>query len=301
MSNDVPNWFKTQYNDKVRQKFQAKGFMMKSTVTSETKIEGSKAIFRIMGKSQAHKKKRGQAARKNNSQKKTVEAHLETWEFFDTCETYDVSRMGPGEKENLTTSGAMALGRGVDHAIFDAGDKLSSTNAGTGAGVKPLLDADGRPGMIGGNNKDFVLDLLLMMNTALQNADVPWDGNVYCPLPSLIWNQCLAYKQFNNADWTGDQLSFLRNTVSKFWGGVHYFLAPDEYFTEVEEGHYDFNMWHKEAMGWSNNKDLQTIWDWENDFGHHSIRMEVEGAEAGLMEEGIVRCRVKIPTEITLQ
>ena len=83
MSTDAPTWFVEQYKDGVIQKYQAKGFLLKSTVTPAGSIEGSKAYFNLMGKGKANKKKRGQAAVPMNAQKGRVEAVLETWEAFD--------------------------------------------------------------------------------------------------------------------------------------------------------------------------------------------------------------------------
>lgn len=301
MSNDVPKWYKTQYDDKVRHKFQAKGFRFKDTVTPETKIEGSDAVFRVMGKSVAQKKVRGQAARRNSSDKITVKASLETFEFLDEVEDFDADRVGAGEKDAVAKSGAMAVGRGVDHEIIGRIYDNSNTAAPEGGSSEtPLLSNSGLPGLVGGNDVDFSLAHLLLMQTALQEADVPWDGNVYCPLPAMIWNQACAYKQFNSADWVGDQLSFLNNSVSKFWNGVHYFLAPNEFFPRFEDGHYDLIAWHKEAVGYADNNQLSSKWQYDIDYGVQKIRLESVGAVAVLQKEGLVRARVKVPTNITL-
>lgn len=296
MSVDAPVWFKEQYNDKVMQKYQAKGYKLRMAVTPEGSIVGSKAHFNIMGKGKANKKRRGQAAVPMNAKKGKVEANLETWEAFDEVYTYDLSRMGANEKEAITDSGAMALGRATDQEIFDVGYGLSSAAAGTGVGVKPLLDANGMPGLIGGANAGFGLGMVTKMGTALKQADVPWDDKgVYCPLPSSFWDKLLEFKQFNSAEWVGDDgLIFPKGMTGKHFNGVNYFSVADEYFQENEADHYDILMWHKSAMGWANNKDLETIWDWDNRLGCWTVRMEVEGAGVGLLSEGIVRGRFKV-------
>nr|WP_321464003.1 phage capsid protein [uncultured Cohaesibacter sp.] len=300
MSTDAPTWFVEQYKDGVIQKYQAKGFLLKSSVTPAGSIEGSKAYFNLMGKGKANKKKRGQAAVPMNAQKGRVEAILETWEAFDEVYKFDLARMTANEKEAIQTAGAMALGRATDDEIMVKLDGSSSKSAGTGKGMKPLLDANGQPGMIGGAATPFELKHLLLMASALKQADVPWDGNVFCPLPSLLFDQACAYKQFNNADWTGDDLSFTKVTTSKFWAGVHWFQAPDDLFLENEEGHYDIEMYHRSSSGWANNSELSSIWDWDNRLGCWTVRMETEGAAACFQPTGTVRGRFKVPTDIAL-
>ena len=289
-----------QYNDGVIQKYQAKGYLLKSSVTPAGSIVGSKAYFNLMGKGKANKKKRGQAAVPMNAKKGRVEAILETWEAFDEVYTFDLARMTANEKEAIQTAGAMALGRATDDEIMAKMNASSSLLAATGTGMKPLLDANGLPGMVGGTDTDFDLKYLLLMASALKQADVPWDGNVFCPLPSLIFDQACAYKQFNSADWTGEDLSFTKATVSKFWGGVHWFQAPDDLFFENVENHYDIQLYHRSSSGWGNNSELKTIWDWDNRLGCWTVRMETEGAAACFQPEGVVRGRFKVPTTITL-
>lgn len=300
MSIDAPIWYVQQYKDGVIQKYQSKGFLLKSTVTAAGSIEGTKAFWNLQGRGKANKKKRGQAAVPMNAPKSRVEANLETWEAFDEVWKYDLSRMSANEKEAIQMAGAMALGRATDEEIMLELDKKSSKAAGTGSGASPYLDANGLPGMIGGNNVNFGLKHLLLMCNALQDADVMWDGNVYCPLPSGLWNQAIAYKQFNNSDWTGDDLSFTKSTVSKFWNGVHFFLAPNELFQQNEAGHWDIEMYHRSSSGWANNSELETIWAWDNRMGCWTVRMETEGATATFQPEGTVRGRFKIPTDISL-
>nr|WP_321457234.1 phage capsid protein [uncultured Cohaesibacter sp.] len=300
MSVDAPTWFVEQYRDGVIQKYQSKGFLLKSSVTPAGSIEGSKAYFNLMGKGKANKKKRGQAAVPMNAQKGRVEAILETWEAFDEVYKYDLSRMTANEKEAIQMAGAMALGRATDDEIMLKLDASSSTSAGTGNGMKPLLDANGQPGMIGGADTDFELRHLLLMAAALKQADVPWDNNIFCPLPSLLFDQACAYKQFNSADWTGADLSWTKSTVSKFWAGVHWFQAPDDLFRENVGNHYDIEMYHRSSSGWANNSELETIWQWDNKLGCWNVRMETEGAAACFQPTGTVRGRFKVPTTITL-
>lgn len=62
MSNQAPNWFTTQYDNRVTHEYQAQGNRLRPTVTMATRVEAAKATFWVAGKGTARKKLRGQRA-----------------------------------------------------------------------------------------------------------------------------------------------------------------------------------------------------------------------------------------------
>lgn len=284
MSQDVPNWFKQQYNDRVTMKFQSKGYKLMGTVMPEGSIEGDTAYFMVAGKGKARKKVRGQVAIPMNGSRGRVSTVLQTWEAFDEVFKYDVTRLGINERNVIEDSGAMALGRACDTEILGIVDAAAGTSAAF---------------FVNDNANPFTLPKAQTMCQLLQAQDAPWDGNVFCPLPSLFWNQLLSWKQFNNSDYVGPDLPFTKVTVARSWNGVHWFLAPDELFPSKAANTLDIFLWHRNAMGWANNYDLQTIWDWDNRMGCWTVRMETEGAGINLLPEGIIRGRFASNSAIT--
>jgi len=143
----------------------------------------------------------------------------------------------------------MALGRKHDeviHAAMAAGTYTSTNTVGSATAV-------------------WDLGLALGAIRIMQQQDVPWDGQVYCMLPSTMWNQMMTFTQFNNADWVGDNnLSFMQGSVSKFWNGVHWFLGPEGIFTANGANGLEFYMWHKPAVLSVDNKKVQSRITWEN-------------------------------------
>lgn len=283
MSNDAPAWFVEQYQRRVIHKFQSKGFKLMGTVMPAGRIEGTKAHFPIAGAGTARKKVRGQRATPMNASRSTVEAILDTFEAFDYLYHYDLSRLSVNEREVLQDTGANALGRAVDTELFDVFEATAPTSG---------------PQFVDGGTAGFGLDFALTMCSRLQAQQVNWDGQVYCPLPSLFWNQLLAYKQFNSADYVGPDLPFLRTTTAKTWNGVNWFLGTEDWFNVPSSDKMDIHMYHKSAFGWANNNKLSSIWQWDNALGAWSIRMESEGADAALLSEGIIRGRFATDTAI---
>lgn len=283
MSNDAPNWFVEQYNNRVIHKFQSKGFKLAGTVMPAGRIEGTKAYFPVAGKGTAKKKIRGNRATPMNAGRSNVEAVLDTFEAFDYLYMYDLTRMSVNEREVLQQTGANALGRAVDSEMFSAFEATAPTSGSR---------------FVDGGTDGFTLDYALTMCSRLQAQEVDWDGNVFCPLPALAWNQLLAYKQFNSSDYVGPNLPFLKSTTAKTWNGVNWFLGTEDWFTVPSSDKVDIHMYHKSAFGWANNKTLQSIWAWDNALGAWSIRMESEGADAALLSEGIIRGRFATNTAI---
>lgn len=283
MSNEAPAWFVEQYNNRVMHKFQSKGFKLMGTVMPAGRIEGSKAYFPVAGKGTARKKVRGVRAVPMNASRENVEAVLDTFEAFDNVYTYDLSRMNVNEREVVQTTGANALGRAVDTEMFSAFEATAPA-----AGSQ----------FVDGGVDGFSLEYALTMCMRLQEQEVDWDGNVFCPLPSLFWNQLLAFKQFNSSDYVGPDLPFTKSTTAKTWNGVHWFLGTEDWFSVPAANRKDIFLYHKSAFGWGNNVKLLTIWDWDNKLGAWDVRMESEGADAALLPEGIIRGRFATNTAI---
>ncbi|WP_321337913.1 phage capsid protein [Breoghania sp.] len=303
MTQTADQHFIEQFNRRAHHKYQAQGFMLRSTVMPAERIEGTKAYFPVFGKGQAKKKRRGVDATPMNPDRARPEATLETWEAFDYIYYQDLSRTNVNERENIATIGANALGRATDNELVDKWNGTASTGAPIGSGLTPFLDKDGMPAMVGDGTEDFGLGFAMRMCSALEQADVPTDGRWFCPLPSIQWNLLMTYKQFNSADWVGGDLSFIKGgRKAKFWNGVHWFLAPGEYFRQPGgPATVDICLWHYGAMGWANNTTLKSWWDWENKKGAWSMRMESEGAAAAVLPNGLVRGRFKAFSELGLE
>lgn len=194
--------------------------------------------------------------------------------------------MNVNEKEVLVKSGAMALGRATDQELIDVMAAAAPT---TGAGYV----ADGTPGA-------FTLAHALTMCQQMQKRIKLWDGQVYCPLPSLFWNQLISHKQVNSSDHVGQNLPFVSATDTRFWNGVNWFLMDDDIFPVPATDQMDVLMWHKSAVGWGNNTDLRSIWDWDNYESWWTINMQAKGCALVLQSTGLVRFRGASNSAITI-
>lgn len=288
MTELAPNWFVTQYRDRVSHIYQQRGNRLRVCVTPAGRIEGEKAVFWLAGKTKAYKKTRNQRNVPQSAPRKKFEATLETFKSFDTVEEFDLDRMNVDEREVVYTSGANALGRATDIELYTV-MATSHTTA----------DIDYSSGAFSAAN---ALDLCKM----LQEDKVPWDGQVYCGLPALQWNQLLANKVVNSSDHVGSgALPFTQATDSRFWNGVNWFLNVEEDATDFypvpASNKQDLFIWHKTALGWANNSDLQVRVQWDNYEDWWTINMDCKGAATPLQEgKGIKRFKTSSNSAIAI-
>ena len=285
----APVWFETQYAQRAMAIYQQKGNVLRPMVSQAIRFEGSeKAIFRLAGKSKAYKKTRNQRNIPSNAERKKFEVLLETWKVFDLIEEEDLVRMNVDEREAVYEAGAMALGRATDIEIY----------AKMGAAVASGAAIDYSAGAFSAAS---ALDLC----SRLQNQKVPWNGEVYCGLPSLQWNQLLANKVVNSADHVNNDLPFTKATDTRFWNGVNWFLMveedPQDLYPVPDTNKQDLFIWHKSAVGWGNHTDMSVKIDWDNYEDVWTVNMTARGAATVMQEgNGIVRFRTSTNSAIAI-
>lgn len=289
MTAQAPTWFPTQYANRAMHIYQNQGNKLRPMVTPATRIEGAeKAVFWLAGKTVATKKTRNQRNVPGNAARKKFEVPLATWVAFDTVEEYDIDRMTVDEREIVYQSGAMALGRATDIEIYDTMDT-----------AVPSI------GTLDFSSGAFSAAHALTLCRALQDDKVPWDGEVYCGLPSLQWNQLLANKVVNSADHVGGDLPFTKATDTRFWNGVKWFLHVEEDAEDLypvpEANKQDLFIWHKSGIGWGNHTDLRVIPQWDNYEDWWTINMQAKGCCTPLQEgKGIKRFRTSTNSAIAI-
>lgn len=290
MTANAPNWNTAQYANRAIHIYQQKGNRLRPTVTQAMRIENNeKAIFWLAGKTKAKKIERRERNMPGNGERKKVEVMLATWKAFDVVEEYDVDRMSVDEKEVVYESGANALGRATDIEIYQQ----------MATAVPGVTGLDFTAGAFNAANA-------LTLCAALQRDKVPWNGEVYCGLPALQWNQLLANKVVNSADHVGPGgLPFVQATDTRFWNGVNWFLFEEEDAQDLYPvpgaNQQDLFIWHKSAMGWGNNTDLSVITQWDNYENWWTINMTAKGAATPMQEgRGVKRFRTATNTAISI-
>lgn len=286
---EMPNWFVTQFNKRATAIYQAKGNRLKGTVAPADRVEGEKAKWRLIGRGEAVEFVRGQRATPANTKRMVVEASLKTFQFFDEVHDFDADRANDPnnaqEKEKIFEQGGMALGRKADREI------MGVFNAGAATAGDRFID-------LGANafNAAYALTACQRLQASIES----WEGDVFCGLPSLLWNQLLASKQVNSADHVGGDLPFTKRTDTRLWNGVNWFLMPDAFFPVPGANLVDVFMWQKDAVGHAPHTELKTSWQWDNRETCWTVNMLSKAANVLMQSEGIIRLRAPTNTPITL-
>lgn len=280
MSYQADALFVEQYNSRLSIAYQPQGFMLQGMLMPEGRIEGKKAYWPKFGRRVANKKVRGIEATPDDPDMSQVSTDLETWESFNYIHQFDLSRMTANEREAQVQGGAMALGQAIDLEIMSKLDAAAPTSS-TG-----FYDASGGQLSCAG--------LMVWLGHWFGVNNIPPDGQVYCGIPMIAWQCLMADKVFANSQWVGGDLPFLKmsGSAGRSWNFVNWFIIPNEYLPIPTSNKWDCFMWHKPNVGWSNNKQVQTWWDWENKLGAWSVRQESEGAGIVIRSEATARLRI---------
>lgn len=274
MSNPVPAWFQPYYTDSVTHKLQNKGFKLKGMTAAATEVVGNEVHWRIAAAVEAVLYSRGNDAVLANGDRTKVSATMETWQVYDIVYDDDLSKMTPAEMEVVTTSGARALGRRFDLQIMAA------------------LAADAPAAAVTDTTNGMTLaNAMQLVEAAQVAAEGEWgDTEWYCALHSRLWNQLLAYKQFNSADWVGDTVLATAADTRK-WNGVTWFLGRNAWFPVPSANQADVFLWSKDCIGYGSNYDVRNNIVWEQPKTAYTANMRMSGKAKVLLTEGVVRGR----------
>lgn len=294
MSQNAPEWFRPQYEQRAMHIYQTRGNRLRSTVTQATSFNDSnEAVFYLVGKTVARKITRNSTPVPGGGDRKKFTAPLYTWQTFDELRQYDLDRLALPEREYIYESGARALGRATDKEIYDV-MKVAAPAVASG------LDFSAGA---------FSAASAMTLAKAIIDDKAPFDGQIYCGLPSLAWMQFLGNKVVNSSDHVGPgSLPFTMPTDSRFWMGVHWFLLVEEeaedYYPVPESNKCDAFIWHKSAMGWGNKEDLSMIPQWDNrgeGGGCWTFNMQAKGCATTLQEgRAIKRFRLSTNSPIAI-
>jgi hypothetical protein len=273
--NTIPAWSETKYSQDVVKQFQSSGFKLSGTYRPPISFTGSKYVWKTSGLLVAQEFKRGHEAKVQNQSRGTIEVEMKTWQVFDEIHKKDLNQMSVNEYDQTVEDGGMAMGRKADEII------MAEVNAGAPAITVPLTST----------TNGMTLPLALAIIAQAQRQFKEWNGEVFFPLPAQAWNQMMGYKQFSSADYVTD-LPMAKMTDTRFWNGVKWMLMPDELFPVVSGQNIDVFLWHKKALGFATNENMETTTQWDNRKSVTTVNMTMGGVPKTLRSEGMVRARI---------
>lgn len=276
--------YQEQWDSRVIQAYQQKGYLTKGMSIGPTKIVGKKLHFAILGKGVAQDYTVRDKVKKMNLMKGEVQIDASEYDAADDIFEYDLDRMAPAMKDSLVDAAGMALGRKYDLVLFN---KMWAK------------DFNALNQVVGSFTTAWSADLMMTARRMLFNMDVPFDTTEnFCGLPPVVFDTMMKYNVFSNSQWTGPDLPFAMNGMRrKTWQNINFFELP-AYLQNVATNAGKFYLWNKAALGTGDTGEpLRTGWEWvlnEKKWYYQSTLSAgatiIENAAVG-HPPGIVECR----------
>lgn len=282
MSNTIDNAFIQQYEADVHDVFQRMGGFLRLTVRMKTGVIGKSTTFQVAGKGTATTKARNGVITPMNVDHTPVECTLADFYAGDWVDSLDEAKTNIDERGVIARAGAWGLGRKVDEQIFTQLDNTASTVTFVQTSSAAIRNG------------------LLEMGTALDNNDVPNDGQKYGVLSPQAWAAAMTVEEFSNADFVGSNgLPFTMGTAMgvkfKDWNGMKWQAHTG--VTGKQTATASVYAYHKTAIGYAtgghanNNAVSDSVGadiTWHGDRASHFVNHSMSGGACTIDETGVV-------------
>jgi hypothetical protein len=272
----APNWYVDQWKDTALDVYQANGFALRNTVTPPVKIQGKQMHFPIAGIVGAEEDvQTGDVAVVQNANDTEVIVTTKKSRCYTEVYEDDLDQMTVEQNQIEGRRSARALGRVHDKTIVTALRAASTA--------------------IGSYAVAFDLALILQAAQTVQAKDVDWmDNEFFCALDSVSWNRAIGFKHFNNQDYNGPDIPFVKKGLAKTWNGIHVFQLSDSILRAADSAAQATPLfWARSALGFGYTRQLtgNVVWDNTKDCWSHNLRMRI-GSKV-LLDPGVVKMQVK--------
>lgn len=184
MAQSIDQSFVNQYESDVHEAFQRQGSYLLKTLRRKPNVVGATTSFPKVGKGMATTKARHGQITPMNQTHERIPCTLEDFYAGDWVDRLDEAKINHDERMVIANGGAWALGRKADDQIITAMDTTTTTVGDFSAGITRAL--------------------FLETEEALNNNDVPNDGNRWLLLTPRQWAIAMTIKEFQSADWVTD-------------------------------------------------------------------------------------------------
>ncbi len=266
MSTSIPNSFIAKYIADVHEAYQQRGSKLRNTVRLKTGITGATAVFQKGGKGAAGKKTRHGNVPLMNADHSTVTATLEDWYGADYVDKLDELKTNTDERLVVASAGAYALGRKIDELIITVLD--------SGAGT---TDSTATAGL----TKARIMSAF----EALNNAEVPDDGNRFAVVGAHQWNELLNISEFKSSDFAGDMYPWLKGTESRTWLGITWMFHSG---LPLASGVRKCFLYHRSAVGLAEGQARNVYTDWVPEKAAHLVDHMISAGAVAIDGNGIV-------------
>ena len=271
MSTSIDQSFVKQFEREVHEAYQRQGSLLRSTVRSKNNVKGASTTFQKIGKGVASTKARHGKVTPMNVDHTPIECTLQDFYAGDYVDKLDEAKVNHDERMVIANAGAWGLGRKTDELIITAMDSTTTTVHDFSSGVtrKVLLEAV----------------------EALDDNDVPDDGDRWGLLTPRQWSIALTIPEFASADFVGDDLPFIQRNRTRSWLGVNWMRhtgLPGKGAAQAKCFTY-----HNNALGHASGADVTSDITWHGDRAAHFVNNMMSQGACLIDVEGVVEIHVK--------
>jgi hypothetical protein len=207
----------------------------------------------------------------------SVPVTLEDWYAGDYIDKLDLLKTNIDERGVIVNSGAYALGRTTDDMIIDQLEATTTTVGNYGTGL--------------------TLGLLSQAIEALNDSDVPDDGQRYGILSNHAWEEFLNIPEVSNADYVGDAYPWLKGMEARKWRNIVW--MPHSGLPLASTDDRDCYVYHKTAIGHAIAQEVTSDFDWEGNRAAWFVNNMMSMGAALIDTLGAVEIRVDDDTAIS--
>lgn len=278
MSTSIDQSFIRDYTADVHEAFQRRGSFLRNAVRQKNSIIGESTTFQKVGKGTATTKARHGAIPPMNQDHTPITCTLSDRYAGDWVDKLDEARTNIDERMVIANGGAFAIGRAIDNDILTVAD-------GTTQSVVTITLT----------SKATVRDSLLTWVQALNDNDVPDDGQRYAVVSPFVWSLALLLEEFSSADYVGpDGLPYTqaapREQMWKDWMGIKWksHTGVPGHNTATEKNF----LWHKTAIGYAMGADITPDITWHGDHAAHFVNHWFSGGACLIDDNGVIEANV---------
>lgn len=283
MSTSIDTSFVRQYERDVHHEFQRFGGYLRQTVRMKTDVVGSSTTFQKIGSGTATTKARHGTITPMNQDHTAIQCTLEDFYAGDWVDRLDEAKINHDERMAIAKGGASALGRKCDDQIIT---QLDATTQSTVSWTVTSSAA--------------VRNSLLEMTEALDNNDVPVDGDRFGLLTPRAYSMAATVEEFSSADYvmaTGMTFTDGAPTANRFkdWMGVKWKMhtaLPGKGTATAKVFTY-----HKSAVGYATgahagnvatNEGVAADITWHGDRAAHFVNHMMSGGACLIDDTGVI-------------
>ena len=270
MSTSIDLSFVKQFEREVHEAYQRQGSLLRATVRSKNNVKGASTTFQKIGKGVASTKARHGKVTPMNVDHTPVECILQDYYAGDYVDKLDEAKINHDERMVIANAGAWGLGRKTDELIIAQADQTSS--------------------FVGSYASGLTRTLLLQAVEALDDNDVPDDGQRWGLLTPRQWSIALTVAEFASADFVGDDLPFIQRNRTRSWLGVNWMRhtgLPGKGTANAVCFTY-----HKNALGHGSGADVTSDITWHGDRAAHFVNNMMSQGACLIDAEGVIEIRV---------